>query len=170
MQKLGFAYLLVVGMAILPSLAALDIECSLGFSGVSCRQNNTTQKILIGVGVALSVVVVVSVLACCCCGCCRSSPQQPTVVTAVTCSQQMPVYPPGQGYHPLPLQLSPAQLAMPAAPYSNQYPVAYPNYCQPPTYQEASSMRQPQYYPATQPYYTPAATPADNLAFVDPQV
>ncbi|GCB79041.1 hypothetical protein scyTo_0020741 [Scyliorhinus torazame] len=150
--------------------AALDIECSLDFSGISCRRNNTTQKILIGVGVALSVVVVVGVLSCCCCGCCRSSQQQPTVVTAVTCAQQMPVYPPGRGYQPVPLQLSPAQLAMPTAPYSNHYPAAYPNYCQPPTYQEAASMGQPQYYPATQPYYNLGANTVDNPAFVDPQI
>ncbi|XP_078065867.1 uncharacterized protein LOC144491633 isoform X2 [Mustelus asterias] len=172
MEKLGFAGLLVVCLAILPS-AALDIECNLDFSGVSCRQNNTTQKILIGVGVVLVIIAVVGVLSCCCCGCCaccRSEPPRPAVVTAVTCSQQMPAYPTGQGYQPVPFQVPPAQLAMPTAPYSNPYPMAYPNYCQPPPYHEAATMGQPYGYPAAQPIYTPAANSGDNPAFVDPHV
>ncbi|XP_048404082.1 protein shisa-5-like [Stegostoma tigrinum] len=173
MDKLGLhiACLLMAYMTILPSVAALDVECSLSLSGVSCRENNTTQKILIGVGVALSILVVVGVLTCCCCGCCaccKSEPTRPTVVTTVACSQQMAAYPQAQGYQPLPLQCHPGQLAVPRAPYSNNYPMAYPNFGQPPTYQEAASLSQPQYHPAVQPFHTPAPIPGDNPSFVDP--
>ncbi|XP_041048133.1 protein shisa-5-like [Carcharodon carcharias] len=173
MEKFGIACLLVVCTTILPAVAALNIECDFGLSGVSCRENNTTQKILIGVGVVLLAIAVVGILSCCCCGCgacCRSEPRNPAVVTAVTCSQQVPAYLPGQGYQPVPLQLSPAQLVMPTAPYPKQHPVAYPNYCPPPTYQEAASMGQPQRYPATQPFCTPVANTGDNPAFVDAHI
>ncbi|XP_043563854.1 protein shisa-5-like [Chiloscyllium plagiosum] len=171
MEKLGLhiACLVMVYVTVLPSVAAIDIECSLGFTGVSCRENNTTQKILIGVGVALSILVVVGVMTCCCCGCCaccRSEPPRSTVVTTVACSQQMAAYPQVQGYRPLPLQYHPGQSAVPTVPYSNNHPVAYPNYGQPPAYQEVSTMSQPQTYPATQSFHVPI--PGDNPSFMDP--
>ncbi|XP_048462669.1 protein shisa-5-like [Rhincodon typus] len=147
-------------------VAALDIQCSLSFSGASCRENNTTQKILIGVGVALSILVVVGVLTCCCCGCsacCKSGPSHPAVVTTVACSQQMAAYPQVQGYQPLPPQCYPGQLAVPTVPYSNNYPMAYPNLGLPPAHQEAASLNQPQCHPAT-----PAPIPGVNPSFMDP--
>ncbi|XP_067854743.1 protein shisa-5-like [Heptranchias perlo] len=180
MEKLGLriARLVVVCVAILPVVSAYDIECSLGFSGVSCRENNTTQKILIGVGVVVFIIVVGAILSCCCCGCCaccRSEPPRPTVVTTsattmmpVSCPQQMPAYPAYQGYQPVPLQLSSAQLAMATAPYPNQYAMAHPNHGQPPSYHDIASSGQPLHRPAQQPLCTSVAIPGDNPAFVDP--
>uniref|UniRef100_UPI00398EBDF6 protein shisa-5-like n=1 Tax=Pristiophorus japonicus TaxID=55135 RepID=UPI00398EBDF6 len=178
MEKMDLSIVcLLVSLAILPSVAAYGVECDFGLSGVSCRENNTTQKILIGVGVVLSIIVVGAILSCCCCGCCaccRSEPQHPTVVASSATTimpaaypQQMPAYPMCQGYQPVPLQISAAQLAMPTAPYSNQYALAYTNQGHPPTYQEASSIGQPLYHPAEQSLYPSAANHGDNPAFVD---
>ncbi|XP_072136422.1 uncharacterized protein [Mobula birostris] len=167
--------LLIVCMVIQSS--ALDIECSFDFTGVSCRENNTTQKILIGVGVVLAAGVVIGILTCCCCGCCaccRSEPRHPTVmstaattVVPINYAQPIQTYPVHQGYEPVPVQLSPAQMPMAPAPYSHPYAMAQQNQGKPPSYQEAASAEQPLYPAGGHSSYLPAVKCNDNPAFVD---
>ncbi|XP_069795984.1 protein shisa-5-like isoform X2 [Narcine bancroftii] len=157
--------LLLVCMAISSCDAISSVECSFSFSGVNCRENNTTKNILIGVAVVGSIIVIGGILSCCCCGCCaccRSEPRHSIVTTAATtvmplnCSQPMQTYPQCHGYQPLPVQPFPAQKAMTAAP--SPYVIADQNQGLPPSYQEAV----PGY-----PSYIPTKNLNDRSAFID---
>ncbi|XP_069795983.1 protein shisa-5-like isoform X1 [Narcine bancroftii] len=158
--------LLLVCMAISSCDAISSVECSFSFSGVNCRENNTTKNILIGVAVVGSIIVIGGILSCCCCGCCaccRSEPRHSTVVTTaattvmpLNCSQPMQTYPQCHGYQPLPVQPFPAQKAMTAAP--SPYVIADQNQGLPPSYQEAV----PGY-----PSYIPTKNLNDRSAFID---
>ncbi|XP_051874006.1 protein shisa-5-like isoform X2 [Pristis pectinata] len=144
-----------------------------------CLPGNSVfcQKILIGVGVVLSVIVVGAVLSCCCCGCCaccRSEPRHSTVlntsattVVPVNYAQPIQTYPVCQGYQPVPAHLPPGHLPMTAAPYSNPYTPANQNQGQPPSYQEAASAEQPLCHTMGHPSYISARTANDNPTFVD---
>lgn len=168
-------YLLIVCMVI--QSTALDIECSFGYTGVNCRESNTTQKILIGVGAVLAAGVVIAILTCCCCGCCaccRSEPYRPTVmntsattVVPINYSQPIQTYPVCQGYQPVPLQLSPAQLPVSPAPYGQPYAMVPQHQGQPPSYHEAACAQQPLYPADGHSSYHPAVKCNDNPVFVD---
>ncbi|XP_059800037.1 protein shisa-5-like [Hypanus sabinus] len=164
MMRWQTTYLLIVCMVVQSS--ALDVECSFGFTGVSCRESNTTQKILIGVGAVLAAGVVIAILTCCCCGCCaccRSEPRHSTVmstsattVVPINYAQPIQTYPVCQGYQPVPVHPFPAQPPMGPAPCSQSYAMEPQCHGQPPSYQEAASAEQPLYPAAGHSSYHPA--------------
>ncbi|XP_078269918.1 uncharacterized protein LOC144601583 [Rhinoraja longicauda] len=155
---------LIACLAIQPSAAYSSVECKFGWTGVACTETNYVQKILIGVGVVGGIIAVALLVWCCCCCCCGSTPRQMTVVntTAATVvpmgyGQPVLMYPGFQGYQPVPLQQSPAQLPMNAPPCSYAYPQA--GQAQPPPYNQAAS--------GGQPWQVPTGGMNDNPEFVN---
>ncbi|XP_078269925.1 uncharacterized protein LOC144601591 [Rhinoraja longicauda] len=157
---------LIACLAIQPSAATSKVDCKWGWDGVTCTEKkrlyvedidtwiSASQKIIIGSGVVGGISVVALVVWCCCC--CwalnSSTPRQRAVVntTAATVvpmgyGQPVSMYPGFQGYQPVPLLQSPAQLPMNAPPCSYAYPQA--GQAQPPPYNQAASGGRPSQVP-----------------------